>query len=126
MKPRLRRNSASSIPHACRRGSSGSDPRAPLGGLPMHRRTLAALAASLLALVIFGVTGARADEYHVTGPVVHDNPAIYLAQGRSAAEPVPLTLDEALAKRAVKVHETGNVNELQVSCTLTARFASAS
>ena len=27
---------------------------------------------------------------------------------------MPLTLDEALGKRAVKVHETGNVNELQI------------
>ena len=27
---------------------------------------------------------------------------------------MPLTLDEALAKGAVKVHETGNVNELQI------------
>ncbi len=46
--------------------------------------------------------------------MVHDNLAIYLVRGKSAAGPVPLTLDEALAKSAVKVHETGNVNELQV------------
>src|SRR5207302_5644607 len=39
---------------------------------------------------------------------------IYLIHGKSAAGPVPLTLEEALAKRAVKVHETGNVNELQI------------
>src|SRR2546423_1131660 len=78
----------------------------------MHRRLLAALAASSLALLT--LSGARADEYRVTGPVVHENLAIYLVHGKSAAGPVPLTLDEALAKRAVKVHETGNVNELQV------------
>jgi hypothetical protein len=79
----------------------------------MHRRNLVALAASSLALLILG-NAARADEYRVSGPVVHDNLAIYLVHGKSAAGPVPLTLDEALAKRAVKVHETGNVNELQV------------
>src|SRR5207344_238474 len=38
----------------------------------------------------------------------------YLVRGKSAAGPVPLTLDEALGKRVVKVHETGNVNELQI------------
>src|SRR5207302_8966109 len=47
-------------------------------------------------------------------PAVNQNLAIYLVHGKSAAGPVPLTLDEALAKRVVKVHETGNVNELQI------------
>jgi hypothetical protein len=78
----------------------------------MHRRTFVALAASSLALLT--LYPARADDYRVTGPVIHDNLAIYLVHGKSAAGPVPLTLDEALAKRAVKVHETGNVNELQI------------
>ena len=78
----------------------------------MHRRLLAALAASSLALLT--LNPARADEYRVTAPVVHENLAIYLIHGKSAAGPVPLTLEEALAKRAVKVHETGNVNELQI------------
>ena len=78
----------------------------------MHRRLLAALAASSLALLT--LNPARAEEYRVTGPVIHENLAIYLVHGKSAGGPVPLTLDEALAKHAVKVHETGNVNELQV------------
>ena len=78
----------------------------------MHRKILGALAASSLALI--AVSAARADEYRVTGPVIHENLAIYLVRGKSAAGPVPLTLDEALGKRSVKVHETGNVNELQV------------
>jgi hypothetical protein len=79
----------------------------------MHRRILTALAASSLAFLSLGGTP-RADEYRVSGPVVHDNLAIYLVHGKSAAGPVPLTLAEALAKSAVKVHETGNVNELQI------------
>ena len=78
----------------------------------MHRRALLALAASSLAILT--ICPARADDTRVSGPVVHENLAIYLVHGQSAAGPVPLTLEEALAKRAVRVHETGNVNELQI------------
>src|SRR6185503_19897929 len=78
----------------------------------MHRRLLAALAASSLAILT--LYPAHADEYRVTGPAVHENLAIYLVHGKSAAGPVPLTIEEAQGKRAVKVHETGNVNELQI------------
>ena len=78
----------------------------------MHRRALLALAASSLASLMY--YPAFADEYRVTGPVVHENLAIYLVHGKSAAGPVPLTLEEALAKGTVKVHETGSVNELQI------------
>ena len=78
----------------------------------MHRRALLALAASSLAVLT--LCPAHADDYRVSGPVIHENLAIYLVHGKSAAGPVPLTLEEALAKRTVKVHETGNVNELQI------------
>jgi len=78
----------------------------------MHRRALLALAASSLASLMY--YPALADEYRVSSPAVHDNLAIYLVHGKSAAGSVPLTLEEALAKGAVKVHETGNVNELQI------------
>jgi hypothetical protein len=79
----------------------------------MHRRAFATLAASSLAFLIIGHP-ARADEYRVSGPITHDNLAIYLIHGQSAAGPVPLTLNEALAKGSVKVHETGTVNALQI------------
>src|ERR1044072_4633173 len=88
--------------------------RGPSGGLPMHRRALLALAASSLALMTLGNNAARADEYRVGAPIIHENLAIYLVHGKSAAGAVPLTLDEALAQGAVKVHETGNVSELQI------------
>jgi hypothetical protein len=78
----------------------------------MHRRALLALVSSL-ALMSFGVASPRA-ETRVTGPIIHENLAIYLIHGESASGAVPLTLDEALAKRAVKVHETGNVNQLDI------------
>ena len=80
----------------------------------MHRRALLALAASSLAVMGLGQNPARADEYRVSGPVAHENLAIYLVHGTSAAGAVPLTLDEALRKGAVKVHETGTVSELQI------------
>src|ERR1043166_2584969 len=80
----------------------------------MHRRALLALAASSLAVMGLGQNPARADEYRVSGPVVHENLAIYLVHGTSAPGAVPLTLDEALRKGAVKVHETGTVSELQI------------
>jgi hypothetical protein len=79
----------------------------------MHRSLLPALAATSLAFATLAF-GARADEYRVSGPVTHENLAIYLIHGPSVAGKVPLTLDEALRKSAVRVHETGNVNELTV------------
>lgn len=83
----------------------------------MHVRSfglagLAAASASLFALLLPGT--ASADGYRITGPVVHENLAIYFIRGPSAAGPVPLTLQEAMAKGTVKVHETGQVNELAI------------
>ena len=51
----------------------------------MHRRALLALAASSLASLTY--YPALADEYRVTGPVVHENLAIYLVHGKSARGP---------------------------------------
>jgi hypothetical protein len=45
---------------------------------------------------------------------VSENLAIYFIHGKSSAGPVPLTLQEAMAKDSVRVYETGNVNELAV------------
>jgi cell envelope opacity-associated protein A len=58
---------------------------------------------------------AFADEgSHVSGPIVHDNLAIYLVHASGAGSAVPLTLQEALDRTAVRVRETGSVNELTV------------
>jgi hypothetical protein len=57
---------------------------------------------------------AFAEGYRISGPHVHQNLAIYLIHGSSASGPVPLTLQEAMAKGTVRVHETGNVNELTI------------
>jgi hypothetical protein len=62
-----------------------------------------------------GLTGpVQAEAYRFTGPVVHANLALYFIHGQSAPGKVPLTLEEALAKGVVKVHETGDVNSLAI------------
>jgi hypothetical protein len=80
----------------------------------MHRRKLLALAGSSLAFLTLGFKDVGANEYRVSAPIIHENLAIYLVHGRSVPGPVPLTLAEAMVKQAVRVHETGNVSELQI------------
>ncbi len=53
----------------------------------------------------------------ITGPLVHENLAVYFVHGQGSGGPVPLTLQEALAKGNVQVVETGRVNELQIENT---------
>ena len=60
---------------------------------------------------------AVADEIRLSGPYEHDNLALYFVHGKSAEGPVPLTLDEALARDRVVVHETGTVAELKIENT---------
>jgi hypothetical protein len=67
-------------------------------------------------LLAAGIAGATPDSEPVrlTGPVSHDNLAVYFVHGTSKAGPVPLTLQEALAEGVVRVSETGNVNALAI------------
>jgi len=82
----------------------------------MHRCALlafAALGSSFFALHPW--TSARADEpWRISGPVTHENLTVYFIHGSSAVGPVPLTLAEALAAKAVRVTETGSVNALTI------------
>ena len=81
----------------------------------MRRRTFIELAACCVALLPVGSSlAAAAAGVHVSGPVVHDNLAIYYLHGSATGDPVPMSLEEALAEGRVKVRETGNVNELTV------------
>jgi hypothetical protein len=78
--------------------------------------------AALLSLFLLhgGGAGAEADNpdgYRLSDPVSHGNLAIYFVHGKSRSGPVPLTLQEALAKKVVEVREIGQVNELQVENT---------
>jgi hypothetical protein len=77
---------------------------------------LAAASAAVLALTA-GIAAAEPEKYRVSGPVVHENLAIYFIHGTSATGPVPLTLQEALANGGAQVRETGNVNQLEVENT---------
>jgi len=87
----------------------------------MRRSAFVHLAAFVVALLVFGSSVFAAD-LRVSGPIVHDNLAIYLLHGPAAGNvtpvtiPVttPVTLQEALAKGSVRVDETGSVNELTV------------
>lgn len=53
----------------------------------------------------------------IAAPLTHENLAVYLVRGSSSAGPTPATLEEALAKGSVIVHETGSVRELKVENT---------
>jgi hypothetical protein len=79
---------------------------------------LSAHAATCVAvsLLFAGAVGAapNTEPVRLTGPVSHDNLAIYFVHGASKSGPVPLTLAEAMAQRVVQVRETGNVNSLEI------------
>src|SRR5215813_6062077 len=77
---------------------------------------LAALSASpfvLSALAAFAAAPSS-DPVRISGPVTHENLSVFFIHGTSAPGKAPLTLEEALAKRAVEVRETGNVNQLEI------------
>ena len=69
----------------------------------MRRIAFVHLAASVLASLSFGAVAFAADALKISGPIVHDNLAIYLVHGSGAGGDVPLTLEEALANGTVKV-----------------------
>jgi hypothetical protein len=80
------------------------------------------IAAATLLLCLMHGGGARIeanplDGYRLSEPVVHENLAIYFIHGQSRGGPIPLTLQEALAKRVIEVREIGQVNELEVENT---------
>lgn len=82
----------------------------------MHGESHVTSALAGAALLAFGLGDAAvaAEGYRISGPIVHENLAIYPVHGPSAGGPAPLTLQEALAERSVQVRETGNVNQLEV------------
>src|SRR5262245_25080771 len=53
----------------------------------------------------------------LSGPHTYENLAVYFVHGASAPGPVPITLQEAVAKGSVQVIETSRVNELQIENT---------
>ena len=66
----------------------------------------------------FGPAGAAPDAaLKISEPLLHENLAIYLVRGQSSPGAVPATLEEALLKNTIIVHETGSVSELQIENT---------
>lgn len=84
------------------------------------RSLMARIAVPMLAF-FFAMPAMSADPAaegpQVSDPVTHDNLSIYFIKGASESGPVPLTLDEALEKGGVKVHETQQVSELEIENT---------
>src|SRR5262245_4592980 len=83
----------------------------------MRWSLLAAVSVSpvmLLSLAGFGAAAPPPDEHRISGPMVHENLAVYFIHGKSAPGKVPLTLEEAMAKSLVKIRETSNVNQLEI------------
>ena len=81
----------------------------------MYRRHVVSLAATFAAFLwLGGINPAFAEDYRISGPVVHENLALYFIHGQSAPGKAPLTLEEALAQNLVKVHETDDVNALAI------------
>lgn len=79
-----------------------------------------AFAAATLGGAFFGAVPANAASdaaLKISDPVLHENLAIYLVRGPSASGAVPTTLEEALLKKSIIVHETGSVSELQIENT---------
>ncbi len=75
-----------------------------------------AMVVALLAVAAPGISRAG-EARQVSGPITHENLAIYFIKGPSETGPVPLSLDEALEKGSVKVHETQTVSELEIENT---------
>src|SRR5262245_10825712 len=56
----------------------------------------------------------RKKPMRISGPYAHENLVLFFLHGPSRSEPVPLTLEEALAKGKIDVKETGVVSELTI------------
>jgi hypothetical protein len=78
------------------------------------RHLVPILATAIAALPLFGRWSDAHSQARVSGPVIADNVALFFVHGPSAEGPVPATLEEALAKGTVVVHETGRVDELTI------------
>lgn len=81
----------------------------------MRRCWIILIISVVLLMARFTLTSSTAaNDERISGPFVHENLAIYLVHGSSSGGPVPLTLDEALAKKTATVHETGDVNSIEI------------
>ena len=83
----------------------------------MMRALLGCLAVAFFSILALSVQAAdpAPAAYTLSGPYTHDNLTIYLIHGADKVKgKVYVTLQEAMEKKMVIVHETSNVNELVV------------
>ena len=80
----------------------------------MRHRSVMCLVASCFVSLSLGLSAIAGAGAQVSGPVAHDNLAVYFVHGSAAQDAVPMSLEEALAKGRIKVSENGSVNELTV------------
>jgi hypothetical protein len=81
----------------------------------MRSRSFFSYAAFSIGFIALGAHGGQAAQgYRVSGPFTHENLALYFVHGEADKDPVPLTLEEALAKNRIRVDETSKVNELSL------------
>lgn len=81
-------------------------------------RVITYVAGAVAAFAVAAEPLAAADAgARVSGPHVYKNLAVYFIHGANVPGAVPLTLQEALTKKTVRVIETQNVNELKIENT---------
>jgi hypothetical protein len=81
----------------------------------MRSRSFFSYAVFSVGFIALGAPGGQASPgYRVSGPFTHENLALYFVHGEADKGPVPLTLEEALAKSRIRMDETGSVNELSL------------
>jgi hypothetical protein len=75
----------------------------------MRRSSVLVPAFALLAAahVLSPASADAFESYRITGPIVHENLAVYSVHGPGTGTRPPLTLDSAMASGAAKIHETG-------------------
>jgi hypothetical protein len=81
----------------------------------MRTRSFFSYAVFSIGFIALGAPGGQASPgYRVSGPFSHENLSLYFVHGEADKGPVPLTLEEALARGKVRVDETSRVNELSL------------
>jgi hypothetical protein len=81
----------------------------------MRSRSFFSYAVFSIGFIALGAPGGQAAPgYRVSGPFTHENLSLYFVHGEADKGPVPLTLEEALARGKVQVDETSRVNELSL------------
>ncbi len=95
----------------------GCEPRQPLWRGRLARLAGAAAAIATSLSIAAPLQARDWSDLTVSAPATVENLTVYFLHGASAPGPVPLTLGEALRKDQVIVHETGNVERLEIENT---------